>query len=226
MLGTFIFLLNLHNIGFDDEETGLKKAPRFWHSEPEASLWLISGVSSIWLMPNLFNLLSKCLHDIPILMTNCQHLRQDEKQVSNIAPKAYLSHSLPHSVNVNSTISGAETQNLSCPQLPQTPLWSLTSPTNSIFKIYPESGPFPPLYLFSLFAQSCQNVLLKRRSDQVISLFKTFQWIPLWLRVRNKDPQWLQASTWLAIDTTDHTFYPSPCCSFHSSHTSHLAMWF
>lgn len=219
MLGIFIFLLNLYNTGcyshFNDEETGLKKSPCFWRSEPYASLWLISGVSSIWLMPNLLDLLSNCLHDISILMTNFQRLRQDKKQVSDIAPKAYLSHSLPHSVNDNFAIPGAETQNLSCPQLPQTPLWSLTSPDNSIFKIYPESGPpltfplplwprppvtltciikYPPNWFISALVppvylhKATRMILLKWRSDQVISLFKTFQWIPLWLRVRNKDP--------------------------------------
>lgn len=106
-----------------------------------------------------------------------------KKQVFDIAPKAYISQSSQW-VNDNSTIPGAKTPNLSCPQFPQTLLWSLTSPFNSIFKIHPESGPpltfplplwpkppvaltciinifpsglFLPLYLFSLFAQSYQN---------------------------------------------------------------------
>ena len=59
----------------------------------------------------------------------------------------------------------------------------------------------PKWFISALFPLACLHraarmILLKWRSDHMVSLFKTCQWIPMWLRVRAKDPQWLQGFTW------------------------------
>lgn len=89
---------------------GLKKLSCFYHSESVASLWLISGVASIELIPNFWTCYPVAY--MPCLFWGLVGISEKlENKLLTFPLKTCPSQNLSHPVNDNCIIPGAHTKN-------------------------------------------------------------------------------------------------------------------